>query len=165
MKYLYIDVEINSENAYSIFNFINHNEGDLTIGLRSIGGESPLALFLVDVLNLEKERIHLIAINICFSSALTIFLNYKGDKSLIHGTVGMYHYAVIRMDIDETGQPADASDMARMVDIKGTRIEHEKVAKEIFNKEELEEFHKRKPVYLSFKRMKQIFPNAEIIGA
>lgn len=165
MKYLYIDGLINTENTSIICNFLNDNDGEITIGLRTNGGESPLATFLIEILNQNKDRIKLIAINICFSSGMSIFNQFKGKRALVSGTIGMYHYGYIAIDINETLKPDGVGEKAKMKDLKGTRIEREKEAKQIFNKKELKKFYKQQDVYLSFERMKQVFPNAEIIGA
>lgn len=86
-----------------LVSFVNRTDGNLTIGLSSTGGEVGASLFILDMLNDNKDRIHLVASGIVYSAAFDIWLGFKGYKSANSGSMGMTHQVDTTVRVSEKG--------------------------------------------------------------
>lgn len=113
MKYYYFDSEITVESTTELMNFINQNEGDLRIYLRSSGGINSGRDALIDIFNSNKDRIELYAIGLIYSSGFTLFYSFKGKKIIMPCTIGMYHYSYTEYEINFNNKLIYRSDQFR----------------------------------------------------
>lgn len=106
MKFYFFGHPIKSKSPVirEFIHFVNTTPGNLTIGLSSPGGEVGVSLFILDLLNRNKDRIHLIAAGIVHSAAFDIWAGFKGYKSVYSGAMGMTHMADTSVRVTEKGK-------------------------------------------------------------
>lgn len=154
---------INEISVMDTINFIQNNEGELTIGLNSNGGGSSCAAFLLDCLNKNKDRITLIALTGVFSAAFRVFYDFAGEKKMSHGCLGMYHYESQDVMMFAKIQPDKPDGEGVISALKSDKSANDTFAEKFMTPAEIRRFRQNLDVYFDFERMKQIFPEAEII--
>ena len=163
MKYYLHAGGISVESVIQILDFVQNNDGDLTIGLNSGGGQTSVAAFLLDCLNANSERVTLTALTGIYSAAFWLFYNFKGKRKIASGCRGMFHYATQPVTLCATGRPDGFEDEAIVSALKHDKIANEKIALEFMNPTELKKFKKNWDVFFGLDRMMEIFPDAQII--
>lgn len=162
MKYFHFNGSINEGLLDKFLEFINDNQSDeLTIILNSIGGKRNLSLVMLDVININSERITLISCGV-YSAAFFMFYNSNCKRKMTYGNVGMMHYASCELNIMSNGNPAYSEDVNTIKNWKED-INDLKFVEQFMNPKEIKSYKKGNDVYFTFKRMKEIFPDVEII--
>lgn len=163
-KYYIFNGTINDETVKPLIDFINSNRDPITISFTSTGGEMEVGRFLTHVLNENKERITLCAVNYIYSCAFKIFKMYTGKKLITFGCGGMYHYTSQMISTTYDGVPnykyEGAAQLSSMQDCKKENL---KFCEGFMSAKELSNYKKNIDVHFSFSRMKQINKDAEII--
>ena len=163
-KYYIFDGPINQETTQRLINFINAVEEPMQIGLVSNGGDKSATLFLIDVLNQNKDRITLVAMAGIYSSAFRLFKSFEGKKKMAFGVVGMWHYSGQEIRMNCLGKPDYYDGIASFESLKQWDKAHDlEFAKSFMNNMELKKFNRAQEVFFDFGRMKEIFPDVEII--
>ena len=163
MKYYIFESHIgHNEETQKLFEFLG-NEGDLTIGINSSGGSGSVAQLLLKALNQNKDRVTLCCLAGVYSSAFYVFAEYEGQKTLTVNTKGMWHYGTWDISIDDRNQPACHEGVAIKKDLKFSKEFMEKIARKYMNEKELKKFKKGEDVFFGYERMRELFPNAEIL--
>lgn len=163
MKY-YIHADgINDRSVMETVNFIQNNEGEITIGLNSDGGQTSYGAFLVECLNENKDRITLIALTGVFSAAFRVFYEFKGKRKMSHGCRGMFHYATQDVRMCAKIRPDGTGEESVISGLKSSKAQNDSFVEQFMTPTELRKFRKNWDVYFDFERMKKIFPDAEII--
>lgn len=162
MKYFHINGKIDEILLDKFIEFMNCNqEGDITIIINSGGGKSILATMLIDIININKDRISLVAAGI-YSAAFEIFYFSKCYKYIIEHSVGMYHLGyVVDISIAIDGKIKFDEDINIYNNFK---LDKAHFVKTFMTKTELRKFNKREDIYFTFKRLTEIFPKALIIS-
>lgn len=106
MKFFIHSTEINYETAVPLLDFIQNNEGPITIGMNSGGGSQEVATFILEAMNQNADRITLVALAGVYSAAFFIFFNFKGKRKMTYGARGMWHYSCQEVNIAANGKPA-----------------------------------------------------------
>lgn len=162
MKYFHFDSKIEEKSLDSFLHFINENEqGELSIILNSIGGKKNLTYVILDIINANADRITLISCG-CYSASFFLFYKAKCKRKMTYGNVGMMHYASSDMNMMSNGKPSYSEDENVIQNWKEDG-EELKFVEQFMTPKELKKYKKGNDVYFTFKRMKEIFPDVEII--
>lgn len=163
MKYFFFQDDIEKESVEKLVNFINDFDEEILLGLHSDGGQSGLSRYLLDVLNINKERITLFAFEFIGSAAFNIFYDFQGRKKMSFGCIGVYHHASKPISVSGKNNVtyfAGRAEQKTMVELWDNTIER---GKNFLNDKEMKSLKKNEDVPFSFSRMKEIFPDAEIV--
>ena len=162
MKYYIFDSKIESEPISKLVEFINNTPDNITIVFSSSGGHPALGRVATFILNNNKNRITLIAVNEISSAAFDIFYTFKGLKHLTKGCLGMYHFSSINVPFSANGKPENDG-KATLEKATSDKNDTIKIAKIIMTPKEFTQFKNNQCVFFPFSRMKQIFNTAKII--
>lgn len=162
MRYHILSGRIEKASAKSLLEFIEENEGNLTIAIDSTGGEKTFATLINYALLKNEDRITLIALNIG-SCAFDIFWEFSGEKCLAFGCIGMMHHSARDVSIQSNGKPSYDEGECHLKNLKTYRELELKIAQDICTKPELRRFKENRDVYFTFGRMLEIFKDAEVI--
>lgn len=163
MKYYLHSDGINPDTVRQMIEFVQDNEGELTIGINSSGGDVSAAAFLLDCLNANKDRITIIAVTAVFSAAFSLFYRFNGKKKITTGCRGMFHYSTQPITMAANGRPDGWYDENALDVLKSDRAGLDEFAGLFMTPSELKKFRKNWDVYFNTQRMREIFPDAEII--
>lgn len=163
MTYHLFSKLIDNETSKEFLEIINKNEGNLTIGIDSVGGTFQTALFLVNSLNCESSRITLVAVNAVYSGAFIIFYLFRGKKKMTGSCRGMMHQSNMEVNVSSS---LDWTYNSAKVNKSTLKIDHQiimETSKKFMTKKEYKRLRKNRDIYFDANRMKEIFPDAEII--
>lgn len=163
MKYYLYEGDINKEHVEPLIAFLNNNEGEVTIGLNSVGGEMGLSRLVLKMLNDNKERVTLMAVETIESAAFNIFRDFRGKKLLSFGCRGMLHHAYCKVFISGNGKITFKSGRAISSVLKSDWKETHKKSKGWLTKKEVKLLNKDKDVNFDFERMKELFPGVKVV--
>lgn len=163
MKYYLHEDGIVADKIAPLIEFIHSNEGALTIGINSMGGESAAARFLLYILNENKDRITLVATTGIFSAAFELFYRFEGTKKMCKNCRGMFHYASMEVRIAANMKPDGAYEKSHWGLLKEDRSENEAFAKTFMTSQEFNSMKQNNDIYFQFPRMKEIFSGVEIV--
>jgi len=164
MKYYYHADGIKHETLEKLISFIHENPtGEITMFLNSSGGDSGVSKIFTKILNDNKDRVTLIASAGVLSAGFYIFYNYKGERKMFNETKGMWHLAWQTLEMNHDWTPSSYQGECSKAEWEESRVENDSMAKSIMNKKELKRYNTGGEVYFTSKRMKQIFPNVEVI--
>lgn len=162
MKYFHLDSSINKELMNRFYDFCNQYENDeWTISLFTIGGATAAGKTIIKIINGRPDKVTLIC-HEAYSSGFDIFYNSKCNKILTDTSKGMVHLSSVEMLMQANGKPCYSEDRC-IIENWGNSKSLLKMVKKFLTKKELKWLKRGEDVYLSFKRMKEIFPNAEVI--
>ena len=123
----------------------------------STGGQTDAAEAIIDLVNKNLERIHIIFYGEVFSAGMMIFLKTKCKKSILPDTTGMYHYSWQQVAISEGGKPSDSYDIFTMKEMKKSKLrtlEYLKTTK--LTEKEIKQVKSSKDLYISYERMLEL---------
>lgn len=167
-----IDEDILNREDY-ITNIITQietaEEGTKTrIFLTSLGGDPFTGLLLVNTLNQDEyvNNIELIANNYICSTAFEVFYKFKGKRSIIIGTIGMYHHVALGgiTAMGDFKNTYNTSYKAHMEKSKLLSEETIRFSSQFCNKKELKQIKDGRDCYFSYERMLQIFKGINVIN-
>ena len=162
MKYFHLNGIIDEDLLDKFIEFANENESeDWTIILNSGGGKQNLSQVILYEINRRKEKVVLISTGI-YSSSFVIFYFAKCQKKMTAGSIGMIHLRSSEIRMQSNGKPEYAEGICVMSNWK-VSDEIDSFVEAFLIKAELKEYRRGNDVYFNFKRMKEIFPEAEII--
>lgn len=161
MKYFQLEGIIDESTLARFMEFCNDNTSEeWTIVINSVGGSSVLATMILSIINSNSEKTTLISAG-CYSAAFYIFYFAKCKRKMIYGSIGMHHRESIRgLTINEKGNPKYQEDLCHIENLKAVR---DNFLKRVMTKKEKELYNSDDDVYFTFKRMREIFPNVEIL--
>ena len=165
MKSYYFTKTIDPESTQELMNFIEENEGDLTIYLRCGGGEDWAREVMSDCMEKNKDRITLITNGYIYSNAFRLFFSFTGKRIVMGDTIGMFHQSSKKTDITESGKPQYLDDIEAM---KRDKIDHKislKWCKDIgLTDKEIRKFKRMDDVYFTEARLRELL-DAQIKNA
>lgn len=163
MKYFHFNGEINEKSLDDFLQFINENEiGELVIVLNLVGGKKNLTRVLLDIININSHRVTLISCG-CYSASFFLFYKAKCKKKMTEDNVGMMHYSSTNINTMSNGQPTYSEDENIIKNWKERVKDEVEFVEKFMTPLELKKYKKGNDVYFTFKRMKEIFPDVEII--
>lgn len=163
MKYFHIDCKIDKDLLNRFFDFCNANgEDEWTIIIYTVGGWICMGKTILRIINLRKDKVTLI-LHEAYSSGFYIFYEAKCKKVMCSNGKGMIHKAAAEMFIDTDRKPRYSEDACIIKNWKHSKKEDDEWANKFLTKKEFKKYKNGNEVYLTAKRMKQIFPEAEII--
>jgi hypothetical protein len=165
MKYLLFNEGLTMEQGQLILDFIQSTDGPLTIGFGSGGGHTSVGNFLIDAFNNEKHRLTLIAMAGVYSMGFEVFYRYEGQKKMVFGVRGMYHLSSQEVQISAHGRAAYDEGTCQLSGLKNDRVRDLQFASLFMTEKELRKMKSGQDVFFDFERMKQIFPDVEVVGA
>jgi ATP-dependent protease ClpP protease subunit len=163
MKYYLHADSITDESVSGILEFINNNDGPITIGINSVGGGSSVMAFLVDTFNANSDRITLIAVCGVYSAAFELFFRFTGKRKMTSGCQGMYHYSSIEINHSASGLTPTGQERGEFEKLENDKILQDDFCSNFMTEQELAILNEGKDVWFGFKRMKEIFTMVEII--
>ena len=114
----------------------------------------------IDIINTHAEKITLISAGI-YSAAFYIFFFAKCRRKIIYGSIGMHHREYLKdIYINEKGKPKYQEDICQIENLKCVR---NNFLEKAMTKKEKFLYNNDDDVYFTFNRMKELFPNVEII--
>jgi ATP-dependent protease ClpP protease subunit len=162
MKYFHFDGDISEKSLDTFLQFVNENEHEqMSIILNSIGGKKNLTHVILDIINLNTEKVTLISCG-CYSASFYLFYEAKCKKKMTEGSAGMMHYSSTNINTMSNGKPTYSEDENIVKNWKEDKSQEEFV-KQFMTPIELKKYKRGNDVYFTFKRMKEIFPDVEII--
>jgi len=163
MKYFHIDSKIDKELLNKFLDFCNSNgEDEWTIIIYTVGGWVCMGKTILRIINLRKDKVTLI-LHEAYSSGFYIFYEAKCKKVMCSNGKGMIHIASAEMSVDADCNPRYSEDACIIKNWKQSKKEDDNWAKSFLTNKEFKKYKKGVEVYFTSKRMKQIFPDAEII--
>lgn len=160
MKYFHLNGIINEELFDKFITFYNETTEDYKVVINSRGGKSALADIIRNMIEESPVKVTLISAG-CFSSAFELFYKCSGDKIICEGTTGMYHMPYIKdVSLGINNRPSWEEDICNVSNFDISTVDF---IKEFITTKELKKFHKNEDVFFTFKRMKEIFPDAKIL--
>ena len=122
----------------------------------SEGGKNDLADCITDILNKYQEQIVLIGSGFLFSNGLIVFTRFKGEKRLLPNAIGMIHVSGFLTHTRDLNRE-NTYDQTQQLQLEDVNKEIIKLFTPILTKEELNRVIANEEVYLSNKRLKQMF--------
>lgn len=162
MKYFPITDSINSEMLDRFIRFYNDYKDDAcTIVIHSRGGFTFVAETLVHMINQMPDCT--LMIHSAYSAAFELAMQTKCKKILSKFSRGMMHMGRLETSIGVDKKPYYDEDINHTKNFHIEKRIGDVMAKKIMNAAEIKKWKLREEVWFDFKRMKQIFPDAEII--
>lgn len=155
--------EIDASAVSSIIDFVQNTPGEIAVAINSSGGKTSTMRLLLHVLNQNKDRVTLIGLAGIFSAAFELFYSFEGRKAMTNGCRGMYHYSYCDVAIAANGKPENSGAESELLMLKQSKIREDSFVSRFLTSAELRKFKQNGDVFFSFERMKQIFPDAEIL--
>lgn len=162
MKYFHLDAEIDKDLMNRFYEFCNQYENDeWTISLFTAGGATAAGKTIIHIINQRPEKVTLIC-HEAYSSGFDILYNSNCKKILAETCKGMVHLSATQMWMQSNNKPCYREDecVIRNWEYSTSFL---KMVKKFLTVPELKDFKEGEDVYFTFKRMKEIFPDAEII--
>ena len=156
-QFLYLNEEMNDDMLNSFLNFYNSLGSDIdevVIYLNSEGGWYCSMQIMLDIINHSKIKITLIAVEHIMSCAFLLFYFAKCDKILMDNCYGCIHTVSSWFELRNKKFDGDVIQLNEINNIN-RKIEH--AFKSFLTDEELKKFKDGEDIYLSSKRMKEIF--------
>lgn len=162
MKYFNIEAGLSPELLEKFMDFYNHNQSDdITVVMNSGGGKEFVADIITDIINKDKKRFTIMAV-VCYSSAFKLFYHVKCKRVFVNGCMGMMHKSYLSdVIVDSGGKYSYSKDRCAVKTMIDTAHEF---SSQFMTPKELKKYNKGDDVFFTFKRMKEIFPDAKIIG-
>lgn len=160
--YIHADA-IHDKNVGELIGFVNNTDGEIIIGINSGGGSNGTRCFLQKLFTINQDRLTLVALTGIHSAAFELFYNYAGKKALTHGITGMWHMEVVSCRLAANGKPDTEEERAIYRNMIEDNNANEAFAASFMTPEELIKYQKGEDVYFDYNRMKQMFPDAEIL--
>lgn len=156
-QYLYLNGRMDYGMINSFLNFYNSlssETNEVTIYLNSEGGIYDVMQILLDIINHSKIKITLVAVGYVMSCAFLLFYLAKCNKILMSNCYGCVHTISSSFELRDKKFEGDIIRLNEINDIN-KKIEHN--FKSFLTKEELKKFKDGEDIYLSSKRMKEMF--------
>ena len=156
-QFLYLNGEMNDNMVNSFLNFYNSLGSEIdevVIYLNSEGGLYCSMQIMLDIINHSKIKITLIAVEHIISCAFMLFYFAKCDKILINNCYGCVHTISSMFELRDKNFEGDT---IRLNEINDVNRKIERTFKSFLTSEELKKFKDGEDIYLSSKRMKEIF--------
>lgn len=163
MKYFAMCDIINDAILDKFIPFFNENQSvPCTIVLHSRGGQTYVTDIIIRMIG-QMEDVTL-TIHSVYSAALKIAIQADCKKVLSSTAKGMWHMGRADMSVAIDTKPYYDEDINHVKNFEIEAAQSIALANKIMTKKEFRRFKvKREEVWFDFKRMKQIFPDAEII--
>ena len=161
MKYFQLEGTINEELTTKFMDFCNNNlSEDCTVVINSGGGKSTLATVILDIINSNVDKFTLVSAG-AYSAAFYIFFFAKCKRKIINGSLGMHHKEYLKdIYINSDKKAIYSTDKCQIKNLKNI---DDSWAKGFLTKRERKGYDKSYDVYFTFKRMKKIFSNVEVV--
>ena len=156
-QFLYLNGEMNDDMVNSFLNFynsINSETDEVVIYLNSEGGLYCSMQIMLDIINHSKIKITLIAVEHIMSCAFLLFYFARCNKILMSNCYGCVHTISSMFELRDKKFEGDVVRLYEINDVN-KKIEHN--FKSFLTNEELKKFKDGEDIYLSSKRMKEIF--------
>jgi ATP-dependent protease ClpP protease subunit len=153
---------LDNEMLVKFVDFVNSNTDEAwTIIINSGGGNFLATETITRIVNLHKETE--IIVQAAFSAGFLFLIETKCKKTLSRTCRGMWHYGRWSIEYNDKHKPYYYDDECIIRNLPFHKKHSQSLAKKIMNTTEYKDFLKDRDVYFDFKRMKEIFPNAEVI--
>lgn len=161
MKYFLFDTNLDEKKFSEFLDFVNQNKDEeINIIFDNCGGKSAYGAIMIKMINDAPTMFCLTGIRL-FSTGFIIFSKAKCKKILVPECVGAHHRArFLSIDILTNGKPVWDGDIAVL---SASNVDQESIDQSFMNDDELKKYNAGDDVYFNSDRMREIFPEAEII--
>lgn len=162
MKVFQIASTIDKEFLEKFILFFNENrELECLIIVNSGGGDGDAAEAIIYMIN-KMPNVTLF-MQAAYSCAFELAWFAKCKKILSQTAKGMWHYSRLNMAINTKEKTYYSEDECMIRNLPIERKSIESVARKIMTAKEYKEFKENKDIYFDMQRMKQIFPDAQVV--
>ena len=156
MKYHHISGRISTDTLVSLYKFLNHTEGKITITLSSHGGSLSIGQAVVDALNARADDCILYVIDHAHSTAMDIFLSFRGPKKVGLGGFGIFHQTTIgELVIFENGK-LSLDSLAKVRLMRHVKKYMRTKAEAVLTPAEFLRYQDGEDIYIDYPRMKRL---------
>lgn len=163
MRYFQLDGIIEESLLSKFMDFCNtYPEDECTIVINSGGGKTTLSEVVLSIINSNSGRFTLISAG-CYSAAFYIFYFAKCKKRIAKQSLGMIHSEYVRdLCMNAKGKTIYDEDRCQVKNFK--TCDGDLFVESFLTKTEMKKYKKGEEVYFTFKRMKEIFPDVEVLN-
>jgi ATP-dependent protease ClpP protease subunit len=151
---------VNDRMVNTLIDGLNNMEDSTHyVYLKTDGGDVTCEEMIIHLLSENAKRCILIGYGHLYSAGFTIFFKSECPKGLLPNTTGMIHFASQHIRLTEAGKPATYDpDTFFLKNLKIMKSDSIKFFKSLpFTEKEFTDFTEGKEVWLSYKRMKELF--------
>ena len=158
MNIVFHDQEFDKKMLEKFVDAVNSPDEIVNIFLYSEGGHVSVMEVMINIINQYPERFRLVGYSDLCSCAFEMYMRVKCQKSLVPGTIGMYHQTLSDITMNDRMKPVYAIDKANMHKKKNhflpTTVEFMNQCE--FTDKEKKRVKKGHDVYFQYDRFKEI---------
>jgi len=152
--------EINSDSYTVLDEFLSKDiDENKWVILDSWWWSCPYGSLMIRRLEQHKDNVTLICWTWAYSSAFKIFYKFSGKKMMVYWCMWMHHKAHQEILMNEDWKPTHQDWFATLRNNKKTQS----TPYGFMTTREVKQFNKWEDVFFDFDRMKEIFPDVEVI--
>lgn len=132
------------------------------IYLQSEGGSVWLSDYIIDMINIHKEKTTLVILGFLASSAVNIFLESECKKVIKDSAYLMIHKMYIKAYITGVkNNDEDGNVISQELEKQNKQMLNKYISSFKLNELEINKFKRGEDIYISSKRMKKLFKNED----
>lgn len=163
MKYFSMIGAMDTAMLERFIDFSNNNHQESwAIVLNTSGGGFWPTETMGKIINEHDKDVQVI-VQGAYSSGFLLLNSIKRKIILSKTCRGMWHYGKWDLQYNDKGKPYYYDDECIIRNLPFHKRHSESLAKKVMTTKEFKHFKDDKDVYFDFKRMKQIFPDAEVM--
>lgn len=156
MKHYIFQGKLDLEPVNKLLEFITSTEEKILVYVETPGGDNSLTEFLLYYLNLNKDRITLIAGNEITSNGFWLFYYYEGKKLLSSSTFCLIHKSWMEIPSYNL-KDRESYTMLRKVEMEKFNKKRLDILAQYLTSKEMKNINKDEDVFLSSERLLKIF--------
>lgn len=162
MKYFALTTSLDDDSLGRFIDFFNQNKTEpCTIVIHCAGGGTYQQLAMSRMISqIEDCTLFLSA---AYSSAFYLAYTAKCKKILSYTSKGMWHLGRADVSLSIANKPYYHEDVVVIKNFEGEKRLSHSFAKKVMTAAEYKKYLDGQDIYFDFKRMKQIFPDAEVM--
>lgn len=142
--------------------FINQHQTEACcVIIHTQGGDRYISETMVHMIN--KMPSVSIIIQAAYSAGFDIAFNARCPKFIGKGVKGMLHLSRVEVSINSKAKPYFFEDECCLLNLPAEHRRDDALAKKVMTPKELNAYRRGDEVYFSFRRMREIFPDAKIL--
>lgn len=156
MKHYIFEGKLNVEPVDKLLNFLTSTEEKVLVYVETPGGDNSLTEFLLYYLNLNKDRITLIAGNEITSNGFWLFYYFEGRKLMTTNTHCLIHKSWMEIPSYNL-KDRESTTMLRKVEMDKFNKTRLDILSQYLTPKEIKSLQRDEDVFLSSERLTKIF--------
>lgn len=156
MKHYIFQSKLDLEPVGKLIDFLTSTEEKVLIYVETPGGDNSLTEFLLYYLNLNKDRITLIAGNEITSNGFWLFYNFEGKKLIGANTYCLIHKSWMEIPSYNL-KDKESVTMLRKIEMEKFNEKRLAILSQYLTPKEIKSINKDEDVFLSSERLTKIF--------